>query len=88
MIPTLEGETKLKVPEGTQSGTEFRLRNKGVPYLNDHGRGDLIVQVVAQVPRKLTKTQKELMRQLSETLTVENTPSSRSFLGKMKDIFS
>ena len=88
MIPTLEGETKLKVPEGTQSGTEFRLRNKGVPYLNDHGRGDLVVQVVAQVPRKLTKPQKELMRQLAETLTVENTPSSRSFLGKMKDIFS
>ena len=88
MIPTLEGETKLKVPEGTQSGTEFRLRSKGVPYLNDHGRGDLIVQVVAQVPRKLTKPQKELMRQLAETLTVENTPSSRSFLGKMKDIFS
>ena len=88
MIPTLEGETKLKIPEGTQSGTEFRLRNKGVPYLNDHGRGDLIVQVVAQVPKKLTKAQKELMRELSETLTVENTPSSRSFFGKMKDIFS
>jgi molecular chaperone DnaJ len=88
MIPTLEGETKLKVPEGTQSGTEFRLRNKGVPYLNDHGRGDLVVQVVAQVPKKLTKVQKELMRQLAETLTIENTPSSRSFFGKMKDIFS
>ncbi len=88
MIPTLEGETKLKIPEGTQSGTEFRMRNKGVPYLNDHGRGDLIVQVVAQVPKKLTKAQKELMRELSETLTVENTPSSRSFFGKMKDIFS
>jgi molecular chaperone DnaJ len=56
--------------------------------LNDHGRGDLIVQVVVQVPRKLTKPQKELMRQLAETLTVENTPSSRSFIGKMKDIFS
>jgi molecular chaperone DnaJ len=88
MIPTLEGETKLKIPEGTQSGTEFRLRNKGVPYLNDHGRGDLIVQIVAQVPKKLTKTQKELMRQLAETLSVENTPSARSFFGKMKDIFS
>lgn len=88
MVPTLEGETKLKVPEGTQSGTKFRLRNKGVPYLNDHGRGDLIVEVVAQVPKKLTKAQKEMMRQLAETLTVENTPSSRSFFGKMKDIFS
>src|SRR5487761_1796161 len=85
-IPTLEGETKLKIPEGTQSGKEFRLRNKGVPVLNDHGRGDLIVQVVVQVPRKLTKPQKELMRQLAETLTVENTPASRSFFGKMKDI--
>lgn len=88
MVPTLEGETKLKIPEGTQSGTEFRLRNKGVPYLNDHGRGDLVVQVVAQVPKKLTKTQKELVRQLGETLTVENTPSSRSFFEKMKDMFS
>ena len=87
-IPTLEGETRLKVPEGTQSGTEFRLRNKGVPYLNDHGRGDLVVQVVAQVPRKLSKAQREMMRQLSETLTVENTPGSRSFFSKMKDIFS
>src|SRR5487761_1373008 len=86
MIPTLEGETKLRVPEGTQSGTEFRLRGKGVPHLNDHGRGDLVVQVVAQVPRKLTKPQKELMRQLAETLTIENTPASRSFFGKMKDI--
>lgn len=88
MIPTLEGETKLRVPEGTQSGTEFRLRGKGVPHLNDHGRGDIVVQVVAQVPKKLTKAQKELMRQLSETLSVENTPSSRSIFAKMKDIFN
>jgi molecular chaperone DnaJ len=87
MVPTLEGETKLKIPEGTQSGTEFRLRNKGVPHLNDHGRGDLVVQVVAQVPKKLTKAQKELFRQLGETLTVENTPSSRTFFEKMKDMF-
>lgn len=86
-IPTLEGEAKLKIPKGTQSGTQFRLRNKGVPYLNDHGRGDLVVQVVAQVPKKLTKAQEELMRQLAETLTVENVPSSRSFFGKVKDIF-
>lgn len=87
-IPTLEGEAKLKIPKGTQSGTQFRLRNKGVPYLNDHGRGDLVVQVVAQVPKKLTKAQEELMLQLGETLTVENVPASRSFFGKMKDIFS
>ncbi|HEX4020726.1 MAG TPA: molecular chaperone DnaJ [Acidobacteriaceae bacterium] len=88
MIPTLEGETKLKIPEGTQSGKEFRLRNKGVPVLNDHGRGDLIVQVVVQVPTRLNKMQKELMRQMGETITVENTPSSRSLFSRMKDIFN
>ncbi len=87
MIPTLEGEARLKIPEGTQSHTEFRLRGKGVPYLNDHGRGDLVVQVMVQVPKKLNKAQREAIRQLSELVSVENTPSSRSFLGKMKDIF-
>ena len=87
-IPTLEGETKLKIPEGTQSGRQFRMRSKGVPALNNHGRGDLVVQVVVQVPTRLSKIQKELMRQLSETITVENTPSSRTIFRRMKDIFS
>jgi molecular chaperone DnaJ len=87
-IPTMEGESRLKIPEGTPSGKEFRLRGKGVPYLNEHGRGDLIVQVAVQTPKKLTKVQKELLRQLGETLTVENTPTSRSLLGKMKDLFN
>ncbi|MGC9292509.1 MAG: molecular chaperone DnaJ [Acidobacteriaceae bacterium] len=87
-VPTLEGETKLKVPEGTQSGKEFRMRNKGVPEVNSHGRGDLIVHIVVQVPTKLNKMQKELVRQLGETVTVENTPASRSIFSRMKDIFS
>ena len=87
-VPTLEGETKLKIPEGTQSGKQFRMRGKGVPVLNEHGRGDLIVQVVVQVPTKMNKMQKELMRQLGETITVENTPSSRTLFSRMKDMFS
>ncbi len=87
-IPTLDGESKLKVPEGTQSGKEFRIRNKGVPYLNEHGRGDLIVQIAVQTPKKMTRVQRELVRQLGETLTVENTPTSRSLFAKVKDIFS
>ncbi len=69
-IPTLEGETTLKIPDGTQSGKEFRIRSKGVPYLNEHGRGDLIVQVVIQTPKKLSRIQKELVRQLGDTLEV------------------
>lgn len=87
-IPTLEGETKLKIPEGTQSGKEFRIRSKGVPFLNEHGRGDLIVQVMVQTPKKLNKVQRELVRQLADTLTVENTPTSRSLMEKMKGLFS
>jgi molecular chaperone DnaJ len=87
-IQTLEGPTGLKIPEGTQSGKQFRIRSKGVPYLNEHGRGDLIVQVAVQTPKKLTRIQKELLRQLGETVTVENTPTSRSLFEKVKEIFS
>lgn len=86
-IPTLDAETKLKIPEGTQSGKEFRVRGKGVPYLNEHGRGDLIVQVAVQTPNKLTKAQREMVRQLGETLDAENTPTSRSVFSKMRGIF-
>ena len=87
-IPTLEQETRLKVPEGTQSGKEFRMRGKGVPYLNEHGRGDLIVQVAVQTPKKLTREQKDLLRQLGESVTVENAPTSRSLFSKLKEILS
>ena len=87
-IPTLEGDTKLKIAEGTQSGKEFRLRGKGVPYLNEHGRGDMVVQVAVQTPKKLTKLQKELLRQLGESVTIENTPTSRSLFSKVKEIFN
>lgn len=87
-IPGIDGDVTLKIPEGTQSGKEFRIRNEGVPHLNEHGRGDLVVEVVIQTPKKLSRTQRELVRQLSESLEIENKPSSRSMLSKMKDLFS
>ncbi len=87
-IQTLEGETTLKIPEGTQSGREFRLRGKGVPYLNERGRGDLIVQVVVETPKKLTKAQREAIQQLGTTLGVENRVASRGLMDKMKDLFN
>jgi molecular chaperone DnaJ len=87
-IETMEGPAAIKIPEGTQSGHEFKLRGKGVPHLNEHGKGDLIVEIRVATPSKLSKTQKELLRQLSETMQVENTPTSRSLFAKMKDIFS
>jgi molecular chaperone DnaJ len=87
-IETLEGAASIKIPEGTQSGRQFKLRGKGVPHLNEHGKGDLIVEIRVATPSKLNKTQRELLRQLSETMVVENTPTSRSLFAKMKDIFS
>jgi molecular chaperone DnaJ len=87
-IQTLEGPSTIKVPEGTQSGKAFKLRGKGVPHLNASGKGDLIVEIRVQTPSKLNKQQKELLRQLSETMVVENTPSSRGIFEKVKDIFN
>jgi molecular chaperone DnaJ len=78
----------IKVPEGTQSGREFKLMGKGVPHLNSHGKGDLIVEVRVATPSKLNREQKELLRQLSETMTVENTPTNRGLFEKMKEMFS
>lgn len=87
-IETLEGPAAIKVPEGTQSGREFKLRGKGVPHLNEHGKGDLIVEIRVATPSRLNKAQRDLLRQLGETMTVENTPTSRSLFAKMRDIFS
>uniref|UniRef100_UPI0037C0FF72 molecular chaperone DnaJ n=1 Tax=Granulicella aggregans TaxID=474949 RepID=UPI0037C0FF72 len=87
-IQTLEGPATIKVPEGTQSGKEIKLRGQGVPHLNEHGKGDLIVEIRVSTPTKLSKSQRELLKQLEETMTVENTPASRSVFSKVKDIFS
>jgi len=87
-IQTLEGKATIKVPEGTQSGKEIKLRHQGVPHLNEHGKGDLIVEIRVATPAKLTKVQRDLLKQLAETMTVENTPTSGSVFSKVKDIFS
>ncbi len=85
---TLDGRETIKVPEGTQSGREFRMRGKGVPHLNQHGKGDLVVEVRVETPSKLTKQQKELMRQLAETMPMANEPQSRGLFDKVKEMFS
>ena len=87
-IDAIGGPVSLKIPEGTQSGRELRVRGRGVPILNGKGNGDLLVTVVVQVPKKLGKVQRELMRQLEESLKVENKPAAPSFMEKMKDLFS
>lgn len=87
-VRTLEGDYQLKIPEGTQSGHQFRIKNRGVPVLNGRGKGDLYVEVRVQTPSKLNKRQRELLQELEQTLRVENKPQRRSLLGKVKDIFN
>jgi len=86
-VPTLDGEHLLKIPEGTQSGRELRIRGKGVPVLNGHGKGDLIVRVVVQTPTRLSKRERELLAEIEAITRVENKPERPSLLSKVKDIF-
>lgn len=67
-VPTLEGKAQLEIPEGTQTGTVFRLRGKGMPRLKGHGRGDLHVQVKVEIPTRLTARQKEILQEFARTL--------------------
>ena len=66
-VPTLDGKVKYTIPEGTQSGSVFRLRGKGIPYLRGSGRGDQYITVTVETPRGLNEKQKELLRQLGES---------------------
>jgi molecular chaperone DnaJ len=87
-VPTLEEPYKLKIPEGTQNGTQFRIRHKGVPIVNSHARGDLYVHIDVRIPAKLTREQKKLLEQLRETLPADNQPAEKGLFEKVKDYFA
>ena len=80
-VPTLDGKVKLNIPEGTQTGTTFRLKGKGVPFLRN-GRGDQFVTVKVAVPRGMTSTQKDALRQYAETMG--ETVEQKNIFGKRK----
>jgi molecular chaperone DnaJ len=86
-IPTLEDSQKLKIPEGTQNGAQFKLRHQGVPILNGGGRGDLIVHVDVKVPTRLSRDQRKLLEQLRDTLPVDNAPAQKGLFEKVKNYF-
>jgi molecular chaperone DnaJ len=87
VVPTLEGKVEFQVPPGTQSGKVFRLRNKGVRHLSGQGRGDQFVHVTVEVPRHLTKKQKDLLEQFAASMGEAQSPKSRSFFDKVKEMF-
>jgi molecular chaperone DnaJ len=86
-VPTLKGEERVRIPEGTQTGSVFRIRNKGLPSLESRGQGDLYVSVHVVTPAQLTREQRRLIEMLYESTRVENKPVHRRVTEKVKDIF-
>jgi len=83
-IPTLEGNEKFTIPEGTQTGTSFTMRGKGVPMINSSRRGDIIFRVNVETPKGLTEKQKELLREFAKACGESNYAKKKGFLKKDK----
>lgn len=83
-IPTIDGKVKYELPEGTQSGTTFRLKGKGIPALNGRGRGDQYVTVYIETPRNLNKEQKEALKKFAESMGDSNYEARPKFFKKFK----
>ncbi|MEG1778723.1 MAG: DnaJ C-terminal domain-containing protein, partial [Oscillospiraceae bacterium] len=84
-VPTIDGKVSYSVPEGTQPYTVFRLKNKGIPYVNGKGRGDQYVRAMVEVPKNLSEKQKELLKSFEKTLTDKHYNKRKSFFDKLKD---
>lgn len=87
-VPTLEGSIKYTIPEGTQNDTVFRIRGQGIQQLRGTGKGDLYIKVRVEVPKRLNDKQKDLLRQLENSLTGKEYESRKSFFERMKDNFN
>jgi molecular chaperone DnaJ len=84
-VPTLDGAVEYDIPEGTQTGTRFRLKGKGIPYIRSKNRGDQYVTVNVEVPKNLTAKQKEILKEFDED---KNYKQKKSFMEKMKDFLN
>ena len=87
-VPTLEGaSTRVKVPEGTESGKQFRLKGKGMPVLRSKVTGDMYIQVDVETPKNLTRRQRELLEEFEKESHKETSPESAGFFSRVKDFF-
>jgi molecular chaperone DnaJ len=87
-VPTIDGgRTRVKIPEGTQTGKRLRLPSKGMPVLRSKARGDMYVQVTVETPQKLTKRQKDLLKEFEKESSKETHPESSGFFAKMRELF-
>ncbi len=88
VVPTIDGKVEYTVPEATTSGKIFRLKGRGIPYVNGRGKGDQYVRVSIEIPKKLTKAQRDALNKFESTLKEDNYETRKSFLKSMKDRFS
>ncbi|BCH21322.1 chaperone protein DnaJ [Mesorhizobium sp. L-8-10] len=87
-VTTLDGtQTRVKVPEGSQNGRQFRLKGKGMPVLRQPAVGDLYIQVSVETPQNLTRRQRELLEEFEKLSSNDNSPQSSGFFSRMKDFF-
>jgi molecular chaperone DnaJ len=87
-IPGLDGnENVITIPEGIQSGKQLRQRGAGMPVLQGRGRGDLVIQIDVETPSRLSARQKELLREFQGTETGDESPQSRGFFDRVKEIW-
>ena len=87
VVPTVDGKVEYNVPEGTQSGTTFRLRGKGIQYLGGRGRGDQYVKVMVEIPKKLTRAQREALNAFEQSLKDDNYEQRKGFFKNLRDKF-
>jgi molecular chaperone DnaJ len=88
-VPVLDGqEVAVKVPEGTQTGKQIRIRGRGMPVLRAREQGDLYIQIVVETPQKLSPRQKELLREFENESSKDTQPESASFFTRVRDFFA
>jgi molecular chaperone DnaJ len=85
-VPSLDGNAKLTIPSGTQPGRVFRMRGKGIPHLRSNGKGDQLVIVNVDIPKRLSSDQRAIFENLAETLGSEVLPQERGFFDVLKDV--
>lgn len=86
-VPTIDGIMKYNIPEGTQGGTIFRIKGKGIPKIRGYGRGDEIIRIIVEVPKQLNEKQKTLLHQFAEACGDDVNEQKKTFFNKVKDAF-
>jgi molecular chaperone DnaJ len=87
-VPTIDGgRTRVKIPEGTESGKQFRLKAKGMPVLRSKQQGDLYIQVEVETPKNLTRKQRDLLKAFEEASSASTNPASTGFFARVKEFF-